>query len=125
MVRHRGDGVRMQVARETHLQRNLALDHLGQQGRILIQARSVADALRLADVKRLVYGARAISLPRVAGARHAVAARVLEGGPVLDRKSTRLNSSHDQISYAVFCLKQKKKKYKRKEKQKKKKAKHK
>src|SRR2546421_5536247 len=28
----------------------------------------------------------------------------------LDRKSTRLNSSHDQISYAVFCLKKKKKK---------------
>ena len=24
-----------------------------------------------------------------------------------DRKSTRLNSSHDQISYAVFCLKKK------------------
>src|SRR2546428_2585636 len=29
---------------------------------------------------------------------------------VSDRKSTRLNSSHDQISYAVFCLKKKKKK---------------
>src|SRR2546421_4438719 len=29
-----------------------------------------------------------------------------------DRKSTRLNSSHDQISYAVFCLKKKKKKEK-------------
>src|SRR2546421_974585 len=28
-----------------------------------------------------------------------------------DRKSTRLNSSHDQISYAVFCLKKKKKQY--------------
>src|SRR2546421_8598581 len=28
----------------------------------------------------------------------------------LDRKSTRLNSSHDQISYAVFCLKKKKNK---------------
>src|SRR3989449_2494657 len=29
-----------------------------------------------------------------------------------DRKSTRLNSSHGYISYAVFCLKKKKKKYK-------------
>src|SRR2546428_6371476 len=29
-------------------------------------------------------------------------------GPHRDRKSTRLNSSHDQISYAVFCLKKKK-----------------
>src|SRR2546427_7529340 len=28
-----------------------------------------------------------------------------------DRKSTRLNSSHSQISYAVFCLKKKKTKY--------------
>src|SRR5216683_5287558 len=28
-----------------------------------------------------------------------------------DRKSTRLNSSHDQISYAVFCLKKKKNKF--------------
>src|SRR5689334_24182054 len=28
----------------------------------------------------------------------------------LDRKSTRLNSSHSSISYAVFCLKKKKKK---------------
>src|SRR5438552_8442910 len=30
--------------------------------------------------------------------------------PVGDRKSTRLNSSHQIISYAVFCLKKKKKK---------------
>src|SRR2546430_12157482 len=29
------------------------------------------------------------------------------GGPPQDRKSTRLNSSHSQISYAVFCLKKK------------------
>src|SRR5690349_24020754 len=31
----------------------------------------------------------------------------------LDRKSTRLNSSHVEISYAVFCLKKKKKKNKK------------
>src|SRR5438105_9495944 len=30
--------------------------------------------------------------------------------PLADRKSTRLNSSHEWISYAVFCLKKKKKK---------------
>src|SRR2546428_2994365 len=35
--------------------------------------------------------------------------RLCDRGP--DRKSTRLNSSHDQISYAVFCLKKKKKKH--------------
>src|SRR6266511_5090819 len=34
----------------------------------------------------------------------------LELDPTLDRKSTRLNSSHVKISYAVFCLKKKKKK---------------
>src|SRR2546430_13730704 len=40
-------------------------------------------------------------------------ARKLDGGevevsfPIADRKSTRLNSSHSQISYAVFCLKKK------------------
>src|SRR2546421_6676520 len=45
--------------------------------------------------------------PSVAGGR--VAAVVGVPGD-RDRKSTRLNSSHDQISYAVFCLKKKKKK---------------
>src|SRR5437762_6902420 len=42
-----------------------------------------------------------------------------------DRKSTRLNSSHRCISYAVFCLKKKKKKKKNKKTQKKKYIKHK
>src|SRR3989440_7869669 len=41
--------------------------------------------------------------PRLARHRRAVDRR--DDGP--DRKSTRLNSSHDQISYAVFCLKKK------------------
>src|SRR2546427_7753889 len=36
--------------------------------------------------------------------------RSWDGQEQLDRKSTRLNSSHSQISYAVFCLKKKKKK---------------
>src|SRR3989475_7728492 len=40
-------------------------------------------------------------LPVERSARYVLAAR--------DRKSTRLNSSHSQISYAVFCLKKKKK----------------
>src|SRR5688572_30955995 len=38
--------------------------------------------------------------------------------PCEDRKSTRLNSSHSQISYAVFCLKKKKIKKKTKKQQK-------
>src|SRR5476649_3061812 len=46
------------------------------------------------------------------GCRHLLAGLVrLTEIPIdgLDRKSTRLNSSHTVISYAVFCLKQKKK----------------
>src|SRR2546427_8768958 len=43
-----------------------------------------------------------------ADARHADReVRLLVLGELLDRKSTRLNSSHSQISYAVFCLKKK------------------
>src|SRR2546430_5841930 len=51
----------------------------------------------------------AADVPR-ARVRACVGAR--GGGAVCrqDRKSTRLNSSHSQISYAVFCLKKKKKK---------------
>src|SRR5206468_12261604 len=41
------------------------------------------------------------------GARAEPGAR--DHGRAEDRKSTRLNSSHDQISYAVFCLKKKRK----------------
>src|SRR2546427_5372690 len=64
-----------------------------------------------------VFGLRAageITLP-VAGAllelpeadEHGAAITEVGGG-ARDRKSTRLNSSHSQISYAVFCLKKKK-----------------
>src|SRR3712207_6924544 len=49
-------------------------------------------------------GAEAFQVPRrVAAQRLALAVRV----GALDRKSTRLNSSHANISYAVFCLKKK------------------
>src|SRR2546430_16772630 len=41
--------------------------------------------------------------------RRAARGRHPPGYFALDRKSTRLNSSHSQISYAVFCLKKKKK----------------
>src|SRR2546427_4870153 len=49
-------------------------------------------------------------LVSLAAARHAL--KVLRLDPI-DRKSTRLNSSHSQISYAVFCLKKKKRKIQR------------
>src|SRR2546427_5867291 len=64
---------------------------------------------------------RPAAAPHLAGAevdlqvRDPVARRRQRGTPPRqgDRKSTRLNSSHSQISYAVFCLKKKKKKTKR------------
>src|SRR5256885_13125602 len=40
--------------------------------------------------------------------RQVVLQMVIEPGDAVDRKSTRLNSSHLVISYAVFCLKKKK-----------------
>src|SRR5207249_5383524 len=55
------------------------------------------DSFELADlpVKRLSQGQR----------RRAVLARLVVSDSLPDRKSTRLNSSHVSISYAVFCLK--------------------
>src|SRR2546428_13041390 len=55
------------------------------------------------------------ALPIFAALSTLFIARAISGGEETrrpargDRKSTRLNSSHDQISYAVFCLKKKKK----------------
>src|SRR5688572_31336510 len=46
----------------------------------------------------------------LAEAQHAHVLLVFLAEQREDRKSTRLNSSHSQISYAVFCLKKKKKK---------------
>src|SRR5438445_3717823 len=54
--------------------------------------------------------ARRPSQPRTRPARGAPPA-----GRMRDRKSTRLNSSHANISYAVFCLKKKKKNEKQRE----------
>src|SRR2546430_4008249 len=45
------------------------------------------------------------------GTRRRTRARAARRGARGDRKSTRLNSSHSQISYAVFCLKKKMKIY--------------
>src|SRR5690349_24308577 len=52
-----------------------------------------------------------VSGPRIRhGSRHGTREVGVRAGRILgDRKSTRLNSSHVEISYAVFCLKKKKK----------------
>src|SRR5690625_1810941 len=47
-------------------------------------------------------------LQLIQGIAYPVALSVILAGGLLDRKSTRLNSSHVAISYAVFCLKKKK-----------------
>src|SRR5438105_7664138 len=44
-------------------------------------------------------------------AEHQKPAGLLQPLPIPDRKSTRLNSSHEWISYAVFCLKKKNKRH--------------
>src|SRR2546430_3252081 len=73
-----------------------------------------AAALRVA-VRQLSGGARVIDAGIDAsggfGAGRALAEICTGGLADIDRKSTRLNSSHSQISYAVFCLKKKKYEY--------------
>src|SRR3712207_6859427 len=63
--------------------------------RPLVGVRAEEVALRLREVERQV--GRAVGVEVGDGGRHAGE----------DRKSTRLNSSHANISYAVFCLKKK------------------
>src|SRR5687768_18359489 len=56
---------------------------------------------------------RSLRRQRRAGSDESLGGLVQQGHglfPLQDRKSTRLNSSHGYISYAVFCLKKKKKK---------------
>src|SRR2546428_1216976 len=69
---------------------------------------SLHDALPIS--RRRLPPSPAPSAPR-ARLRRTPSARAARGATRRrrsDRKSTRLNSSHDQISYAVFCLKKKK-----------------
>src|SRR5438270_11917209 len=66
---------------------------------------SLHDALPISRFE--IAGQGDIDVPVERRERHRFVAPNLIHG---DRKSTRLNSSHSQISYAVFCLKKKKKK---------------
>src|SRR2546430_7862616 len=62
---------------------------------------------RLRDLPHLVHDGRELE-GRVRQRQLAILAPGDEEQLFQDRKSTRLNSSHSQISYAVFCLKKKK-----------------
>src|SRR2546427_8000615 len=70
---------------------------------------SLHDALPISSIRKVSAGCWEATRLRVDD-RELIRFRadLLRSG--LDRKSTRLNSSHSQISYAVFCLKKKKKK---------------
>src|SRR5690554_4587231 len=65
----------------------------------------IAEHARQVQLRMAVRGQH-----RAAGIVDLLTAAVAEhyGATILDRKSTRLNSSHVRISYAVFCLKKKK-----------------
>src|SRR2546429_5245967 len=70
---------------------------------------SLHDALPI-SYPRPMLKVRNISASPIPPARRSVSktAGTGQAWPVPDRKSTRLNSSHGYISYAVFCLKKKK-----------------
>src|SRR2546426_8585971 len=77
--------------------------------------RSLPLASVVADLNSDMVGRNAKDTLAVIGREHSNLGRVVDSialaHPELDRKSTRLNSSHLVISYAVFCLKKKKKKH--------------
>src|SRR5206468_11571663 len=69
------------------------------------EAITVRSEIMFNQVEGLVVGSN-VTMADLKGTIIAFARRMF--GQQRDRKSTRLNSSHDQISYAVFCLKKKK-----------------
>src|SRR5206468_11864636 len=71
----------------------------------------IVDEAQGDHAERIRRDRQRLRLEHVAGAEALQQRERDQGGQARgeDRKSTRLNSSHDQISYAVFCLKKKKK----------------
>src|SRR2546430_3711967 len=67
---------------------------------------SLHDALPILGCRSSSTSSTTTSVPR--GTISATSGRTSPTATAQDRKSTRLNSSHSQISYAVFCLKKKK-----------------
>src|SRR2546427_7478710 len=72
-------------------------------------SRRVAGGNRVVSRQHIIAEARTMGLLDGKVAVVTGAGSGIGRGVALDRKSTRLNSSHSQISYAVFCLKKKKK----------------
>src|SRR2546430_12564877 len=68
---------------------------------------SLHDALPISSFRRLAQQREALRQLGIVEIAHHLGERRRVGTRGGDRKSTRLNSSHSQISYAVFCLKKK------------------
>src|SRR5437867_10504768 len=86
---------------EAHIRRTAQVGRIFSEGRRRTpSARSSSRCGSSSDLERQVVSERTTCL-----AQTAISLRARQ-----DRKSTRLNSSHRTISYAVFCLKKKKKK---------------
>src|SRR5690606_41375160 len=70
---------------------------------------SLHDALPISVPKKYwdLYDEDKLPLPTVATRPEGAPPYAVKYGTEIDRKSTRLNSSHVKISYAVFCLKKK------------------
>src|SRR5687768_17670212 len=76
------------------------------QGGLVLAARSYQrESVPFKTLDALLDG-----LPQLLGDDDQLLEAIAPAAATLDRKSTRLNSSHGYISYAVFCLKKKKQK---------------
>src|SRR5207247_4287277 len=79
---------------------------------LAVKAEEIAKAKKTLGAAAARHQAEAAGKPR--DFIGALRAKITAGLPaVIDRKSTRLNSSHEWISYAVFCLKKKTRRHKR------------
>src|SRR5260221_54422 len=83
----------------TTLFRSLGLGHGGDAD--IVQQRAIVVAALVGEAQVVVAGGGGRE-------RQCIGGQALAAGQRIDRKSTRLNSSHTVISYAVFCLKKKK-----------------
>ena len=100
MLCDRGYRVRVQVAGETHLERDAALHDIIEQGGILTQPGAVADTLRAALVQRLMNRVRPVPFPSMAGAGHPVRRGVLERRRMLPRGMSPLGAREIERHHA-------------------------